>query len=196
VQARACSTAARCTDGQTPPTEWRRNRRVGELCPLQLAARNPPPAATPWPRSRSPPVSPAAQRVGGQARRGKARGAPAAAPPSGVVAQQANTAQAPGQSQHCDLVTTSGAVLRNQKFQHYWHALGESGLGHECLAGVWEGAPPPRPTTRPRARRSSPEGPAASRRLRRRPQRWPPRQEGASPFGKDTRSGRVASVVD
>jgi hypothetical protein len=52
-----------------------------------------------------------------------------------------NTAQAPGQSQHFDLVTTSGAVLRNQKFQHYWHAVGESGLGHECLAGVWEEAP-------------------------------------------------------
>jgi hypothetical protein len=60
---------------------------------------------------------------------------------------------------------------------------------------VGRGAPP-RPTTRPRARRSSPEGPAATRRLRRRPQRWPPRQEGASPFAKDTRSGRVASVVD
>jgi len=62
-------------------------------------------------------------------------------PPSGVVAQQARTAPAAGQSQHCDLVTTSGAVLRNQKFQHCWRAVGETGLGHECLAGVREGAP-------------------------------------------------------
>jgi hypothetical protein len=62
-------------------------------------------------------------------------------PPSGVVAQQARTAPAAGQSQHCDLVTTSGAVLRNQTFQHCWRAVGETGLGHECLAGVRAGAP-------------------------------------------------------
>lgn len=57
---------------------------------------------------------------------------------------------------------------------------------------VGRGAPP-RPTTRPRARRSIPEGPAATRRLRRPPQRWPPHRERAS-FPK-VRTGAAGIVV-
>ena len=77
-----------------------------------------------------------------QARRGTARGAPEAAHPDGdVTAQEADTAPAPDQSQHGDLVTTSGSVLRNQQFQHCGRAVDETGLGHEGLAGVREVAP-------------------------------------------------------
>ena len=53
---------------------------------------------------------------------------------------------------------------------------------------------PPRPTTRPRARRSIPEGPAATRRLRRPPQRWPPHRELAGSFPK-ARTGAAGIVV-
>ena len=53
---------------------------------------------------------------------------------------------------------------------------------------------PPRPTTRPRARRSIPEGPAATRRLRRPPQRWPPRRERAGSF-PNVRTGAAGIVV-
>ena len=56
--------------------------------------------------------------------------------PGGVVAQQAGAAPAPGQPQHCDLVTSSRAVARNQQFQHCRRAVAETGLGHEGLAGV------------------------------------------------------------
>ena len=58
---------------------------------------------------------------------------------------------------------------------------------------VGRGAPP-RPTTRPRARRSIPEGPAATRRLRRPPQRWPPHRERAGSFPK-VRTGAAGIVV-
>ncbi len=56
--------------------------------------------------------------------------------PAGVVAQQAGAAPAPGQPQHGDLVTSSRAVARNQKFQHCRRAVAETGLGHEGLGGV------------------------------------------------------------